>query len=273
VKQIKLLYEDPEGPAWPAFDLPPRLEELYGGPFGLASPRVYANFVSSIDGVVALDRPHSSAIIGGGTEADRLVMALLRASADAVLIGASTLKADPGHRWTPEFVYPDAAAEFAELRTRLHLAARPQLVVMTGRGDLDPSEPAMADALILTTESGAERLRAHPGLSASVVAMGADSQVSVGDVVRALRARGHRSILCEGGPSLIGQLLRRQLLDELFLTLSPVLAGRMWGERRPGLVDGIHLLPDAGVWGRLRSVRAHESHLFLRYDLRAQEQA
>ena len=73
-------------------------------------------------------------------------------------------------------------------------------------------------------------------------------------------------ILSEAGPSLFGSLLASFLVDELFLTVSPLLAGR-GAAARLGLVEGVELLPEARVAGRLRSVRTHGSHLFLRYSL------
>jgi riboflavin biosynthesis pyrimidine reductase len=67
----------------------------------------------------------------------------------------------------------------------------------------------------------------------------------------------------------MAQLVERHLLDELFLTVSPVLAGRDPGARREGLVEGVRLLPDRGEWATLHSVRRHADHLFLRYLLDA----
>src|SRR5581483_102368 len=149
----------------PAFGLPPRLAALYGGDLGFASPRVYANFVASVDGVAALPvRVESGALVSGGSEADRFVMALLRACADVVLIGASTFRKAPGHLWRAEAVWPDGAAEIAELRARLGLRPSPPLAVVSRSGELDVTQPALADALIVTTPAGAERLRAGGNL-------------------------------------------------------------------------------------------------------------
>jgi riboflavin biosynthesis pyrimidine reductase len=66
---------------------------------------------------------------------------------------------------------------------------------------------------------------------------------------------------------MFGSLVASRLVDELFLTVSPVLAGRAAGARL-GLVEGVELVPQTRVVGRLRSVRTHGSHLFLRYALR-----
>jgi riboflavin biosynthesis pyrimidine reductase len=87
-------------------------------------------------------------------------------------------------------------------------------------------------------------------------------------VVEELRNDGHRVVLTEGGPHVMGELIKAGLLDESFLTISPVLAGRD-GETRLGMVEGVELLPGAGVWTRLLSARRHGDHLFLRYGLRS----
>ena len=86
-------------------------------------------------------------------------------------------------------------------------------------------------------------------------------------MVAALHAEGYRSILTEGGPHLFGQLLAAGLIEQLFLTLSPALAGRQRSGTQIGLVEGTSLLPGIDIRGRLLSARRSGSHLFLRYDL------
>ncbi len=254
----------------PAYDLPDRLRELYGGGVGFTPERLYANFVSSLDGVVALSAAEASSgpVISGHSQADRFVMGLLRACADAVLIGAGTLRADPRHFWTADHAYPGAAAEYAELRRRLGRSAQPRLVVVTSSGALAPRHPALqAGALILTTGAGAARLESRTPGASTVLPIGEGRVLEPQRVLEAIRAEGHRVLLCEGGPHLIGKLLAARLVDELFLTLSPVLAGRPEGDRRMGLVEGTALLPASGRWATLLSLRRHDSHLFLRYDV------
>ena len=81
-----------------------------------------------------------------------------------------------------------------------------------------------------------------------------------------LRAEGLQSILTEGGPSLVGELFRDGLIDELFLTVAPRLFGRREGDGRKSLVDGVDLAGAlTGLGLTLASVRRHESYLFLRY--------
>ena len=78
---------------------------------------------------------------------------------------------------------------------------------------------------------------------------------------------GTGAILSEGGPHVFGSLLRARLVDELFLTISPVLVGWSAGEERLGLVEGADLLPSGPVDGHLLGLRRDSTHLFLRYEL------
>lgn len=252
----------------PSQALPPQLERLYGSDLGFKSPRLYANFVSSLDGVASIEGvDHSSQVISDKSEPDRFVMGLLRAFADAVLIGAGTLRAAPDSLWTPEYIYPHCASDFSELRKRLGRDAEPRLVVLTSSGALEPRHPALEGALVVTTEAGSARLRTRLSPPAKVVAIEEAEDVGLTSVMSLLRSEGHEVVLTEGGPTVIGGLLERGLLDELFLTVSPLLAGRSSGNRRPGLVEGIDILPERRVSGELLSARRHGSHLFLRYEI------
>jgi len=253
----------------PASQLPEGLAGLYGGGLALPRPVLYANFVTSLDGVTAVDPrvAGQGGLISGGLAADRFVMGLLRAFADVVLVGAGTLRAEPRHVWSPERVHPPAAAGYAELRRRLDLPAFLPLAVVTGSGELDLNLPGLAGGLVLTSASGADRIGADPPHGIRVMALGTGPTVAAEDAVGALREAGFRSILSEGGPHLFGGLLSARLVDQLFLTLSPVLAGRDRRAAQLGLVEGTSLLPGISIRGRLLSARRCDSHLFLRYDL------
>jgi riboflavin biosynthesis pyrimidine reductase len=245
------------------------LRRLYGGGLGFDEPCVFANFVQTIDGVVAIpELAHSNALIAGESEADRFVMGLLRASADVVLVGSGTMLASPNGTWLPDRVYPPAAAEFAELRRRRGRPASPTIAFVTAGKSFDPGHPALENqAIVLTTERAAPKLRARVPAASEVVAVNDADQVDLRRALVLLRERGHSLILSEGGPTLFGSLLVAGLVDELFLTISPLLAGRALRPRLP-LVEGIELLPDTTVALRLLSTRRHGSHLFLRHGLR-----
>ena len=225
--------------------------------------------MSSVDGVVTLGaNPSAGSLISGRNQADRFLMGLLRAFADAVLLGAGTLRATPGHHWTPEHIYPDLAPAFASLRTGLGRRPQPRLVLLTSGGEITVSHPAVVGgATIVTTSSGAAALRGRLPDSCDVIEIGKSGWLDLRRAVDELRGRGHEVILTEGGPHVLGELMKQDLLDEAFLTISPVVAGR---DRDPrlGMVAGVEFLPAQGVWTRLLSIRRHGDFLFLRYGLK-----
>lgn len=248
--------------------LPPELERLYGGGLALPERCLYTNFVASVDGVVAIPGlPGSNALIAGGSAADQFVMGLLRAAADVVLIGSGTLHASARGRWRPETVFPSAAGAYATLRAALGLEPHPRVAIVTASGAIPLEHPVLRDRpLVLTNGQGASRLAGVLTPQVEVVALPGDAAVDVRSAIESLRGRGYRRILSEAGPHLFGSLVAADLVDTLFLTVSPLLAGRL--EPTLGLVEGVALLPDRTQQARLRSVRVHGSHLFLQYDLR-----
>ncbi|MGH2688658.1 MAG: dihydrofolate reductase family protein [Actinomycetota bacterium] len=242
----------------------------YGGGLGFRSPVLYANLVSTVDGITALDEGTSPAVVAAGSKADRFVMGLLRAFAGAIVVGASTVRAEPRHQWLPEKVHPAGAAAFAELRRRLGLPARPELIVVTASGRIDPALPAFGGgALVLTTAAGAVALGSDLPAPLRVRVLGDGPLLGGREIVEAVRGEGHQVVLTEGGPHLIGTLLETDLLDELFLTVSPVFAGDRGVPGRRGLVEGVRFGPDGLRPADLLSTRRHGSHLFLRYALPA----
>jgi riboflavin biosynthesis pyrimidine reductase len=265
IDPLSLLGEDGDLPRW---EVPDELVRLYDGAIGFEEPCVVANFVESLDGVVAVpDLPRSHALVGDQSEADRFVLALLRACADVIVVGSGTLLSSPTGTWRVDRPYPPAAAALAELRARRERPEQPAVAVVTAGRSLDPLHPLLeAGALVLTTARAAASLRARVPGASEVVAVSDGDVVDVRAAIAELRRRGCPVILSEGGPALFGGLVAADLVDELFLTLSPVVAGR-GSTARLGLVEGVELLPEMRVAGRLRSVRSHGSHLFLRYRL------
>ena len=249
----------------PDRELPGALREGYGGDLGIRRQSVYANFVGSLDGVVALDPKTPPSVLSGKSEADRFVMGLLRAFADAVVVGAGTLRSEPRHLWTPAHIYPSWADAYAEVRRSLGLPPEPRLVLMTRKGDLDPTLPSIdRGALIVTTNEAASRLqRSVPSASRAVGLP--EQELSVANVLELVRSEGHGTILTEGGPTVLGGFLREAQLDELFLTLSPRIAGRRPGDERLNLVERFAYPPSGLQPLTLLSVKQDGSHLFLRY--------
>ena len=265
IEPFTVLAEDEDLPRW---DVPEELAALYGGAIGLDEPCVVANFVESLDGVVAVPRlPRSHAVIGDESDADRFVLALLRACADAVVVGSGTLLASPKGTWRIDRAYPPAAEALAELRARRGRSEQPLVVVVTTGASLDPAHPVLeSGALVLTTEAAVSRVRAAVPGACEVLAVNDAETVDLARAFELLRDRGCPVVLTEAGPTMFGSLVASRLVDELFLTVSPVLVGRA-ATARLGLVEGVELVAQTRVAGRLRSVRADGSHLFLCYGL------
>jgi riboflavin biosynthesis pyrimidine reductase len=261
MEPFEVLLETQTGPS-----LPEPLAQLYGT-LAFTGPALYANFVQSLDGVVRLgDRATGGAVIADHSDADRFLMGLLRASADAVLIGAGTLRGSPGHRWSAEGIQPDWSAQWAELREAAGRPPVPLTVVVTENGDIDPAHPGLSErALVLTNARVAERLRPVLPAACAVEDLGGMGAIDLRGAVRRVRDLAGGMILSEAGPRVTAGLVDLGLLDELFLTVSPLIAGRALGY--DGLVAGQAFLPDRRVGGTLVSVRRHGDHLFLRHRL------
>jgi riboflavin biosynthesis pyrimidine reductase len=257
--------------------LPPRLATLYGPlrfPAHEGRPHVIGNFVTTLDGVASLSVPGlaGGGSISGSNPHDRMIMGLLRSVADAVIVGAGTLRSVPNHLWTAEHVCPALSDSYRRLRSALGKNDPPLNVVVTARGEIDPALPVFRSgavkALVVTTPEGAGRIRKRD-LSPSVAigevegvgAIGAKAILS--EIGRRLRTG--EIFLVEGGPRLMGDFFAGECLDELFLTIAPQVAGRDGSIERPGLVAGKRFAPERPLWGTLTGVKRAGSHLFLRY--------
>jgi riboflavin biosynthesis pyrimidine reductase len=142
-------------------------------------------------------------------------------------------------------------------------------VVVTASGDVDSAHPAIVKgAIVLTTSDGAKAIGHRLPKTSEVVTVGTGKRLDVGKAMVGLRSRGLEVVLTEGGPHLVGQLIEAGLLDEAFLTVSPVIAGRK-DDKRLGMIEGVELLPGHGVWSGLSSIRRHGDYLFLRYRTRS----
>ncbi len=263
--------------------LPATLATLYGGGFAIPErvqqerPYVMANFVETIDGVVSYNAPGQTggAAVSGNNKQDQMVMGLLRAYADAVIIGTSSLRTDANHLHIPSTISPDYADAYAELRTRLGKRdTLPISVIMTASGDINFEDKTFhtpgLQAVIVTTEKGQDALRRKTmpqGVNVHVVPSHplSESGVSPTDALMLLaREYGVQVALYEGGPNLLSSLLKAQVVNELFVTVAPHLAGHSQDTQRFSLVEGHAFQPDQ-EWATLMSVKLAGSHLLLRY--------
>jgi len=262
------LFDEATGEPLP---LPPELLALHG-PLRIASrpgrPTVFANFVASLDGIVAVDPPRGGgAQVSGGDIRDRAVMGLLRAVADGVVVGAGNLRAEGDHVWTAERICPELAGPYARLRSALGKGPAPLQVVVSGSGDVDLSRAVFSGAapsLVVTTRAGAARLRAqHSGVRVAVPEPGA-GWISLATVLDAAKLGPGALVLVESGPVSTTRYLAEGAVDEIFLTRAPIFVGR--GSEPPtlALVEG-HVFHPRALPARLLSARRGGDYLFLRY--------
>lgn len=263
--------------------LPAGLRDLYDGELALGAapperPLVIANFVSSLDGVVSYNTKGNAggSAISGSDPADRFIMGLLRASADAIVVGARTVHdVAPQSMWTPEYTYPDAKQLYADYRANvMNKPEYPLLVVVSGSGKLELERAIFRTpevrTVVITTSAGRDALtRAGASKLPSIQIHALDAADGVLDPLAILRLlcaeHGIRRLLHEGGPTLFGQFMAARIVDELFLTLAPQIAGRSSNAMRPALVEGVQFMPEDAPWFQLLSVKQSADHLYLRY--------
>jgi riboflavin biosynthesis pyrimidine reductase len=147
------------------------------------------------------------------------------------------------------------------------LSGQPTLVVVTASGEVGRSRSKLADVIVITTSEAAGRLGEHATACAQVVELGGKDSIDMRRAIGWLSEHGYPRILTEGGPKLMGEALKAQVVDELFLTVSPMIIGGGEREPRPTLADGVDLLPSAPLIDRLLSIHRKDAYLFLRYAL------
>ena len=212
-------------------------------------PYLVLNMVTTADG---------RATIGGrsgpiGNAADQDLFHALRTRADAVMVGAGTLRAEKYGRLVRK-------PERREARTRAGLAPDPLAVIVSGRLDLPADLPLLhePEQEVLVATFSARELA---GAAAIRYLRFDDGAVDIRRLLAILRGRGIRSVLCEGGPTLNAELLRAGGVDELFHCIAPKLAGE---PDAPTMVTGVlHEAKDM----ELLSLLENENHLFARFRL------
>jgi riboflavin biosynthesis pyrimidine reductase len=278
--QLRTLLDHAKPPGAPL--LPPELRRYYDGDLGFPAayaerPYVIGNFVSTLDGVVSYQIPgHAGGgEISGHNEEDRFIMGLLRASADAVMIGSGTLLAtSPDHLWIPEYMYPEAADLYRTYRQVLRKPAYPRAVIVSAGGAVDLERaifrtPGIA-VQIITTGKGRDQLDAAGVNRFDTVEVtvldDSGGMVAPAAMLKFLRLTlGVDLLLHEGGPTLFGQFVGAGVVDEFFLTVAPQIAGRNAQQPRPAMIWGTEFLPETAPWLRILSVKQSGSHLYLRY--------
>lgn len=201
-------------------------------------PYTLVNFISSADGRAAFGGRSGPL----GDDGDRALFQELRERADGILAGTVTLAAE---RYGRVLSRP----ERRERRRRRGQSPEPLACVVTRSGHLDTSIPLFAEpeARVVIFSAAALSLE---GVRAQVELVLLDqAELTLTGVLRTLRRQhGVATLLCEGGPTLFGALLRERLVDELFVTIAPRLVG---GGREPTISSGpagAELLPLRLLW-------------------------
>ena len=225
-----------------------QLAELYAyPPHPRGEPWVRANMVAAVDGAASVGG-RSGGLSGA---ADRLLFGILRSLADVILVGAGTARAEHYRPAQPASIQPTL---------RAGRPATPPIAVISGRLTVDPrtelftAAPPDARTIVITSEQAPAAQRAAVAEHADVIVAGTGG-VDLKAALAGLAARGYPRVLTEGGPHLLAKLAAGGLLDELCLTVSPLLAGpgpgRILQGGGPPLPGGLpvtlgHVLEDAG---------------------------
>jgi riboflavin-specific deaminase-like protein len=223
-------------------------------------PFTFANFVSSIDGRAAFGG-RSAPLTDPG---DRALFHHLRERVDAVLAGTGTLASEPYGLIVP-------APERRARRRARGLAEQPLFCTITRSGRLPERLPLLdspqARVVIFTAAPLAPPTITRSPASVQVIEVKPPQRLTPRHALAVLRQRhGVRTLLCEGGPTLFGALVRAGLVDELFVTIAPLLAG---GGCEPAISAGPAAAQPLGA--RLRWLLEHEGTLYARYALAARE--
>ncbi len=214
-------------------------------------PAVRLNMIVSVDGGTSWNGV--SGALGG--PADKALFTVLRSLADMVLVASATMRDE---HYGPAVLAP----EIQDARRKRGQSAVPRIAVVSRACQFDWSAPFFTAAterpIVLTVSSAPEAQRTRAAEVAEVIVAGVDD-VDFDHAIAELGARGARSVLAEGGPTLNGQLAKAGLLDELCVTLAPLLAS---GDAKR-IIAGSTLEALAPL--QLCSICEDGDYLFLRY--------
>lgn len=222
-------------------------------------PYLLLNMISTADGRATLGG--RSGAIGG--QADRELFHGLRTAVDAVMAGAGTVRAERYGRLVRD-------EHRRAIRRERGLAEEPLACIVSGRLALTSEIPLLADpdARVAIVTASAASLPEDCRADVEYVRTTRDGVLDLPSAMSELRGSlGVRTMLCEGGPHLNSQLLAEGLVDELFLSLSPKLAGGEETSETLRIVSGPELDPPVAL--ELVGALEHDSHLFLRYRVTA----
>jgi len=268
------------------FPLPDHFRERYG-PFGFPAPAdalrpyISSNFVMGLDGRASFRelKGHTEGNIVSRSREDRWLMDFLRAHHDGQLIGANTLRDErnpEGRGWD----YGIDDEELWIYRQDTLKLGRQKVLVLSGSGNIDLTfrlfSSQRVEAWIITAREGQENLRSQLKRlgregTMKIISVGEGTQVDLVAATQLLRQEhGIRTLLCEGGPTLYGEFLKHQLIDEDFRTMALQALGESTkpGIDRPTAYGHVSYTPETAPWFRLISLHyalPHHAFFRLRY--------
>ena len=259
--------------------LPEAFRTLYAGDWHMPTvagrPYTYTNFAQARDGRVSYNEPgiSSGGDVTNFNNHDRWLMGLLRARADAILSGDGTLKIEPEHLWTAEFIYPDEAAAFTALRQAEGRTRPPLFVIVSYACDFDETSLCFRQPdhhiVLATTAQGYVRAQAIRCQSKLDVYQLGEEAVDLTRLSQLLYTDYNvRTLLCEGGPRLLGGMLAAGLVDEEFVTFCPSFIGETKEKFRPSYVEGVAFSPQNAPYSRPHSLRRAGDYLFMQTQCR-----
>lgn len=290
MRNFQILFDDAE---------PALIEHPAFAPYGTLGfpsahterPWTCANFVQSIDGIASFKGQHAAGSDISQSAEDRWLMDLLRAHADAIITGIHTLVEEtlswPKLNQGRGPVYRIEDKSLQDLRVKLG-RKRERVIFVTASGSVDPRayrvfDGDQMDALVLTTQAGAVRLQGRIGEERLIIA-GQDKTIDLPKAMLTLRKQmGVEHLLCEGGPTLYGSMARTGLIDEKFVTVSPIEIGLLAPPEQDitpaGTGSQLNLRPttfmfpgftsENAPWWRWMSCRRVGDHQFNRYRRKA----
>jgi len=224
-------------------------------------PFVFINVATTADGKLA---PENRKFVPFGSKRDLELLYELRARADAAIMGARTVDSAPGH-------YGPGPAKFRRLRLKRGLPEYNLRVIVSGRGTLNPKSDIFryrfSPIIVLTSARASVRnLKRLRGVADDVEIFG-DAEMDFEAAFAWLQRKWQvKSILCEGGGELNTALIRQNLVDEIYITVCPLIFG---GRHAPTMADGIGVKSvDDATRLRIKSLKRVGQELFVVYRVR-----
>ena len=272
---FQLLFDDASPSENSSSSLPLAFQEIYGGDWQVpvvdGRPYTFSNFAQSRDGRISFAEPGiaTGGDVTGFNVYDRWLMGLLRARADAILMGDVTVTMEPEFVFCAETISPNDADAFTALRRSEGRKELPLVVILSLEGKIDWTLPCFQDArshiLLATTTVGAANVSDCDCAATVEVLILGDDIVDLQRLVTMLYdGFGVHTLLCEGGSRVFANMLDAGLIDEEFVTLCPTFIGRTPTRHRPSYTEGVAWTPATAPYSKPLNLRRAGDMLYMR---------